>query len=193
MPLSASGSGDRNQRIALVGSRVPSERHTGAVSGARFSRTAQVRIVGAPSPNGAFVPMQGGGPREGRSALACRPSQQRDPGRDGLVQRHGGAAVERFGPATVRVCGLLTNPRRCRRQPALSRRPAPPSLRVRAGQLARAPLPCWWRRGGASLGKGARRAFAVARVSRADAMGGSLRPRAAAAAPSSASKPRLSS
>ena len=51
----------------------------------------------------------------GLEAIESRPSQQRDLGRDGVVQRHGRAAIDRFGPATVRVCDLLTNPQRCRR------------------------------------------------------------------------------
>jgi hypothetical protein len=44
----------------------------------------------------------------GTGAAPYRPEHQRDLGRAGLVQRHGRAAVERSGPATFRVCDLLT-------------------------------------------------------------------------------------
>lgn len=53
--------------------------------------------------------------------------------------RHRRAAVECPGPVTVRICDLLTDPRRCERPPAPSRPPARPTLRWRAGLRPRAP------------------------------------------------------
>jgi len=53
--------------------------------------------------------------------------------------RHRRAAVECPGPVTVRICDLLTDPRRCERPPAPSRPPARPTLRWRARLRPRAP------------------------------------------------------
>ena len=64
----------------------------------------------------------GARPRRGRACATPWPS--------------GGRALRLGGPPG---CDELTYPRRCDRQPARSRRPAQPSLRVRADLRARAP------------------------------------------------------
>ena len=99
---------------------------------------------------GRFPELLGSRRDEGRETGANRPEHRRDLGRAGLVQRHGRAAVERSGPATFRVCDLLTNPRRCERQPAASRRLyGPPFVREQVCALV-PPVPCWWRRAGSA-------------------------------------------
>jgi hypothetical protein len=130
----------------------------------RTDQTAAFSREGQPADSGACWSRANADRRYGRQAIviglsgwrrretrACRPSQQRELGRDGLVQRHGRAAVERSGPATFRIVTSSQT-----RGGANASRPphdglhGPPFVCEQVWALV-PPLPCWWRISGLLL------------------------------------------
>jgi len=86
--------------------------------------------------------------RGSRDTNPFRPSQERDLGGDGLVQRHGRAAVERSGSAVLRVVtSSHTHGAATASRPGRDGLHSPPFVCERICALV-LPLPCWWRKGG---------------------------------------------